>query len=296
MTHSRRPKQESLLNNFCDPLEMSLEHPHPALALVAAKRQVETATSAAREATLRAKAADYAKTSFLANMSHELRTPLNAIIGFSELIKHDRVEARERYSEYAGYIYDAGLSLLRLVTAILNLARIEAGKYQLAEELVPIGDLVEGALRALRPLAEEKSIATQFTIETPSALVAVDPSEINQALLNVLNNAVKYTPRGGRLTVDVRRDRAGDLLITVEDTGPGIPSAQLSRVLEPFGQHETPLTRRLAGVGLGLPIAKALMALHGGELVIDSKRGRGTTVELRLPGARVHAPTAAEYA
>ncbi|HEV2303199.1 MAG TPA: HAMP domain-containing sensor histidine kinase [Stellaceae bacterium] len=292
MIHSRRLKQESLLKRFCDPFEILLERPQPGFALLAAKRQVEAAMQATRKAMRQAKAADHAKASFLANMSHELRTPLNAIIGFSELIKLDQGQARGRHPEYAGYIYDAGVSLLELLTAILDLARIEAGEYDLEEELVPIGDVIAVSLQIIRPLAEEKSIFISCTNESPTALVAVDPIRIKQVLLNILSNAIKYTPADGRVMVDTRRHANGGLVIRIADSGIGIPPAQLRRVLEPFEQVEGALTRQIDGVGLGLPIARALMELHGGELTIDSEPGRGTAVALRLPGERLRSPLA----
>ena len=292
MTQPRRSNPESLLKSFCDPFEILLERPQPGFALLAARRQVDAATLAARKAMRHAKAADHAKASFLANMSHELRTPLNAILGFSELIKLDGAQARERHPEYAGYIYEAGLSLLKLVTAVLDVARIEAGDYQIEEELVPLGDVIGVALRVIRPLAEEKSILITYTNEVPTALVAVDPIRIKQVLLNILSNAIKYTPASGGVTIDARRHGEGDLMIRITDSGIGIPPAQLRRVLEPFEQLEGTLTRQIDGVGLGLPIAKALMELHGGELTFDSKPGCGTVVELRLPGERIRSPLA----
>ena len=292
MIHSRRQKQESLLKRYCDPFEIMLERPQPGFALLAAKRQIEAAMQAARKAMLQASAADQAKANFLANMSHELRTPLNAIIGFSEMMKLDMAQTRERNPEYAGYIYDAGISLLQLITEILDLAWVRSDEFSLEEELVPIGDVIEAALEAVRPLAEEKSIPVAREGETPTALVAVDPVRLKQVLLNILSNAIKYTPAGGRVTIDTRRDAAGNLSIRISDSGIGISPAQLRRVLEPFEPIESPLTRQIDGVGLGLPIAKALMALHGGELTIDSAPGRGTAVELRLPGERIRSPLA----
>ena len=293
MVTLRRPRQESLLKDFCAQFGTLLEHPHPGLALVAAKRQAETAALLAKQAMLQARAADHAKARFLATMSHELRTPLNAIIGFSEIIKLDGARVRERYPEYAGYIHEAGVFLLEIINGILDLARIEAGKVDLHEELVPLGDIVEASLRTLCPLAEKKSIAIECALESPSPLVSVDPTKIKQVFLNLLSNAIKFTPPGGCVTIGTRRNGNGDLVIRIADSGVGIPAGQLTRVLEPFEQVESPLTRKTDGTGLGLPIAKGLMALHGGELIIDSKPGGGTAVDVRLPSSRIRSAAAA---
>jgi signal transduction histidine kinase len=257
------------------------------LGLVTAKQEAETAAMLARQDMLAARAADRAKSNFLANMSHELRTPLNAIIGFSEIIKLDRIDVRDRYPRYAEYIHDAGKLLLDIINSLLDLARIEAGKMTLEEEWVPLPDLIHSVLRTIQPTAEKKAISVAYEAAPAPLAIHIDSTKFKQILLNLLTNAVKFTPTEGRVSIAVERGEAGDLLLSVRDTGIGITPENLQKVLEPFQQVHDPLTRHNDGVGLGLPIAKALMGLHGGELWLASETGIGTTVRLRLPADRV---------
>ena len=232
----------------------------------------------------------------IANMSHELRTPLNAIIGFSEVIKLDAQQPKERYPEYAQYIHDAAIHLLELINGILDLARIEAGKVELEEEAVSAADLIYSAVTTVRPLADKKLVSIDCRHRRIDVVIRVDQTKFKQVLLNLLSNAVKFTQPSGRVIVDCRRDKQGDLLITVKDTGVGIPREQLEKVLEPFEQVEDHLTRRNEGTGLGLPIAKALIELHGGELHLESELNVGTTAELRVPRERIDVPKRAMIA
>jgi signal transduction histidine kinase len=194
---------------------------------------------------------------------------------------------RARYPEYAGYIHDAGTLLLNIINGILDLARIEAGRALLREEHVALGGLIASAINTIRPLAHKKSIDLDCTIEEPATMVYVDPINFKQVLLNILSNSVKFTEPGGRLHVDSMLHKSGDLVVSIEDTGIGIPAEQIQRVVQPFEQVADHLTRKHDGTGLGLPIAKALIELHGGELVLRSQLGAGTTVMLRLPSERV---------
>ncbi|HJU19922.1 MAG TPA: HAMP domain-containing sensor histidine kinase [Stellaceae bacterium] len=265
------------------------------LGLVTAKQRAEAAAMIARQGMLEARAANRAKSTFLANMSHELRTPLNAIIGFSEIIKLDTLDMRDRYPRYAEYIHDAGTLLLGIINGLLDLARIEAGKLMLEEEWVGLAQLTRSTLQTIRPLAEKKSVAVACDIAgnlgpIPLA-IRVDSTKFKQILLNVLSNSVKFTPAGGTIAIAAEREDAGDLIITVRDSGIGIAPEHVERVLEPFQQVHDPLTRRSDGVGLGLPIAKALAGLHGGDLELTSQIGVGTTVSLRLPADRVRPET-----
>jgi signal transduction histidine kinase len=259
----------------------------PASPSFEAKQRAEEAASLAHEAMLKAKAADHAKSKFLANMAHELRTPLNAIIGFSEIIKLDQVQMRGRYPEYAGYIYDAGTILLDIINKILDLARIEAGPIELQEELVSLGGLLCSAVNTIKPIAQEKSVDLICEIEEPSPLIYVDSTKFNQIIINILSNAVKFTESRGRVHVNFMLHRSGDLVVSITDTGIGIAAEQIERVLQPFEQAADHLTREHNGTGLGLPIAKALIELHGGELILSSRPGTGTTARLRLPAGRV---------
>src|ERR1700746_2575366 len=158
MIAARRQRSESLLEDYCSRLGTLLERQYTGLALLAAKQEADAAAKRAEEAMLAAQAADLAKTKFLANMAHELRTPLNAIIGFSEIIKLDNIQAKGRYPEYAGYIHDAGTYLLDIINGILDLARIEAGRVELQEQLVTLDTLVQSAITTIRPIAQRKSI------------------------------------------------------------------------------------------------------------------------------------------
>jgi signal transduction histidine kinase len=241
---------------------------------------------------LQAQASDRAKTKFLANMSHELRTPLNAIIGFSEVIQLNAQQPKDRYPEYAKYIHEAAVHLLEVINGILDLARIEAGKVELEEASVSVPRLVDIAVTTIRPLAEKKAVvlSCQRGLSEPS--IWVDQTKFKQVLFNILSNAVKFTKPGGSVTVNWINDNSGDLVIAVRDTGVGIPREQLEKVFEPFEQVEDHLTRQNEGTGLGLPIARALIELHGGKLVLRSEIDKGTTAELHLPGYRIGASEA----
>jgi signal transduction histidine kinase len=275
-----RSRPQSILDSYCSQLGTLF-------GLATAKQQAENAAILARQGMLEARAADRAKSNFLANMSHELRTPLNAIIGFSEIIKLDRIDVRDKYPRYAEYIHDAGRLLLEIINGLLDLARIEAGKLTLDEEWVPLADTFRSILQTIRPMAEKKSIEVSSDIGSASLLIYIDPTKFKQILLNLLSNAVKFTNAEGKVSIITRYEEAGDLLMMVQDTGIGISPEHLPAVLDPFKQVHDPLTRHNDGVGLGLPIAKALMGLHGGELRLTSETGIGTTAWLRLPAARV---------
>jgi signal transduction histidine kinase len=287
MNEGRRRGYESLLETYCSQLGTLLDRPVPGLSFINAKQNAEAAATLANQQKLQAQASDRAKTKFLANMSHELRTPLNAIIGFSEVIKLNAQQPKERYPEYAQYIHDAAIHLLDLINGILDLARIEAGKVELEEEAVSISDLIYSAVTTVRPIADKKLVAIDCRRRRTDALVRVDQTKFKQVLLNLLSNAVKFTQPSGSVTVDCGRGAEGDLVISVKDTGVGIPPEQLEKVLEPFEQVEDHLTRRNEGTGLGLPIAKALIELHGGQLVLHSQLNVGTTAKLHLPRDRI---------
>lgn len=276
---------QSMMESYCAQLGTLF-------GLATAKQQAETAAMLARQGMLEAKAADRAKSVFLANMSHELRTPLNAIIGFSEAIKLDALDDRAKYPQYAGYIHDAGRHLLDIINGLLDLARIEAGKLTLAEEWVALAEVTAAVVQTMQPLAEQKAVALTCDAGSRPLAIRVDATKFRQILLNLLSNAVKFTPAGGRVAISVGRTTAGDLAIAVADSGIGIPPEAIERVLEPFQQVDDPLRRGDNGVGLGLPIAKALIGVHGGTLALTSTAGAGTTVLLRLPAERVR-PAAA---
>jgi signal transduction histidine kinase len=285
-----------LLESYCSQLGSLAEHRYSSLALLEAKQQAEKAASVAHEAMLKARAADHAKSNFLANMAHELRTPLNAIIGFSEVIKLDQIRMRESYPEYAGYIHESGTILLDIINGILDLARIEAGHVLLQEEFVAIGGLLKSAINTIRPIAQRKSIDIDCNIQKPSTMIYVDATKLKQVTLNLLSNSVKFTEPRGRIQVDSVLHKSGDLVLSIKDTGIGIPPEQIERIFQPFEQVADHLTRENEGTGLGLPIAKALIELHGGELILSSQPGAGTTARLRLPCDRVRSVAASAAA
>jgi len=283
----RGRRGQSLLNDYCLQLGTLLERRHTERTLIEARQQAENAASLAEEAMRQAQEADRAKTKFLANMTHELRTPLNAIIGFSELIRNAPPQGSDNPT-YAKYIFDSGTQLLGILNGVLDLARIEAGRLDLEEQIVSLEEVMRVATLAIEPAATKKSVAVACQMPTDRA-VSLDPSKMKQVFVNLLSNAIKFTPPGGWVEIDSEIAPTGELVVAVRDNGCGIPAQHLEKVLEPFGQVEDHLTREAEGAGLGLPIARALVVLHGGLIAITSEVGVGTTVEVRLPAHRVRA-------
>lgn len=244
------------------------------------------------QARIRAERASRAKSNFLANMSHELRTPLNAILGFSEIIR-DRVfgeAAGQKYSAYAGDIHDSGRHLLSLIDDILDLSRIEAGKLELKDEVIFLNALCLDVVKLNSPQAAAKGLKLQIECAAGVDVVA-DQKAITQILVNLVANAVKFTPEGGKVTLRTIR-QGGALALEVEDTGVGIAPDDLNLVLERFGQARHDVAALAGkGVGLGLPIAKGLAEAHGGELTLHSVAGEGTCVRVVLPPHRCRQPT-----
>ena len=236
------------------------------------------------------RAAEYAnrtKTEFLANMSHELRTPLNAILGFSEMIEHGMFgPISAKYVEYARDIHNSGQHLLALVNDVLDLSKLEAGKLELRESEVDLAALIEQCLVLLRNRAESGGVA--LSAQSPGGLprVLADERSVRQVLLNLLSNAVKFTPEGGTVTARAWLDEQGAVGFTVTDTGIGMSEAEIAVALSPFGQVDSRLARKHEGTGLGLPICKSLMELHGGTLSVASKSNHGTTLTACFPASR----------
>ncbi len=250
------------------------------------KRQ-ERALVEARDAALEA---SRAKSRFLANMSHELRTPLNAIIGFSEVTMREMFGTiGPRYQEYARLIHESGTHLLDLINSVLDMSKIEAGKFELSEEMFSLEETAESALRVLKIPAERSAVLLRLEIAPAARQVFADRRAVKQILVNLLSNGVKYTPPGGEVVIAARiaADRAVE--ICVRDTGTGIAPADLVRLGKPFEQVETAAVRAKEGTGLGLALVTSLAQLHGGEARLSSVLGEGTMVTVRLPHAAVNA-------
>jgi PAS domain S-box-containing protein len=250
-------------------------------------------------ARIAAESANEAKSRFIANMSHELRTPLNVIIGFSELMMGQCFGALgdPRYREYAADIRKSGEHLLSLINEILDISRIEAGSIELNEEApLEVEELMDHCTRWVAARAADTGVALRTEIAPETPALRGDPRLLAQILLNLISNALKFTPAGGLVTVRASVAANGGVEIAVADTGIGMSPQQLERVGEPFLQFDDDKGRKGEGTGLGVSIAKRLTELHGGELTIESAVGRGTTMTLRLPKARSVARTAPQVA
>jgi signal transduction histidine kinase len=241
------------------------------------------------EAVNAADSANRAKSEFLANMSHELRTPLNAILGFTEMMAAEEFGpiGNERYREYLSSVLESGRHLLNLINQVLDVAKIEAGRLQLIEDAVDPAGLVRAAVRVVSANAKRQGIEIRTDVADTSVHLWADEGKLRQILLNLLANSLKFTLEGGHIEISAKGDGDGTFVFQVRDTGIGIDQAQFGAVLTPFEQIDSALTRRFAGTGLGLPLSKALAEAHGGDLMLDSTLGEGTTVTVRLPASRV---------
>ena len=235
-----------------------------------------------------AEEANRAKSRFLANMSHELRTPLNAIIGFSEVMTHEMFGAlgNARYLEYSRLVHESGNHLLELINGILDMSKIEAGKFELSEEVFDLAAVAEAAVRFLKLPAERAGVALKTSVAPTALFIFADKRAVKQILVNLLSNGVKFTPKGGEVAIQAGLDSKG-IEIAVSDSGVGIHEKDLLRLGQPFEQVEGEHVKKKEGTGLGLSLVKALAAMHGGEAVIESSLGVGTTVRVRLPFAAV---------
>jgi len=246
------------------------------------RKRMEQALRDARDAAERG---SRAKSEFLANMSHELRTPLNAIIGFSEIMREEILGpvAVPKYREYLGDINNSAQHLLLIINDILDIARIEAGRVELKEARIDLKRMIEECTRMLRGRISDAGLKLETSYENGAPWCIGDERLLRQVLLNLTSNAIKFTPSGGRVRIQVGRKVGGELTLAVQDTGIGMTAEEAAVALRPFGQIQGAFVRSRDGVGLGLPLAKSFVELHGGVLQVDSAPGRGTTVMVNLP-------------
>jgi two-component system, cell cycle sensor histidine kinase PleC len=251
--------------------------------------ELEQSKSISDEARRRAEAANIAKSRFLAQMSHELRTPLNAILGFSEVMSAEIFGPHgvAAYKDYAGDIHNSGVHLLNLINEILDLSRIEAGRYELNEEAVSLNRVVEDCHHLLKLRAGNRGITIHEMFEPDLPKLWADERAVRQICLNLLSNAIKFTPQGGEIWLKAGWTASGGQYMSVKDTGPGIPEEEIPIVLASFGQGSNSIKSAEQGAGLGLPIAKNLIDLHGGTFSLKSKLRIGTEVIVTFPPERV---------
>ena len=250
--------------------------------LMSTARELESARAAAEEASR-------VKSEFLSNMSHELRTPLNAIIGFSQIIKEQTFGpvGSTKYRDYATDIHDSGLHLLELINEVLDYSKIEAGAAELQEEIVDVSDIVDSVIRMIGDRATKQGVELIVVAEDNLPKLRADAKKIRQILLNLLTNAIKFTQKGGMVTVTIWARSGSGYVLQVADTGIGISLADIPKALGVFGQVDSSFSRQHEGTGLGLPLTKSLAELHGGSLDLQSQPGVGTTVTIRLPAERL---------
>ena len=250
-------------------------------------RELEEARDEALRKRFEAEAANASKTAFLANMSHELRTPLNAILGFSEIIAKECFGAvgSPRYREYATDIHSSGAHLLSLINDLLDVAKIEAGRMEIEPHALDVHRTFDTALKIIGAKAKERNQTLAIEIDPSVPQLYADERALKQILINLVSNAVKFTPEGGRISVVCSRARSGGFQVMVEDNGPGIPREKLDKIFKPFSQVDNRYDRQGGGTGLGLALVRGLAELHGGRAWIESDFGKGCRAFVVLPVA-----------
>jgi two-component system, cell cycle sensor histidine kinase PleC len=237
----------------------------------------------------KAETANRAKSSFLANMSHELRTPLNAILGFSEILEQEMFGplANIAYKDYAGDIHHSGRYLLGLINDILDISRIEAGRRDISEEPITVLSALQHAVHLLERSAAQKAISVKASAENSLPKILGDSRSIQQVAINLLNNAIKFTPKKGAIELSARQNYLGEIELVVKDNGPGIPGNEIEQALSAFSRGSLAAKKAVDGAGLGLSIVKGIMDLHGGRIEIKSEVGKGTEIICVFPSKRV---------
>lgn len=269
------------------------ETPAVFFAVIADITERTLAVKAIKASMEEAEVANQAKTEFLANMSHELRTPLNAVLGFSEVIESESFGPihNAKYREYAKNINESGLHLLALINDLLDVSKVEAGELELDEEKINLCEVFQASATLLEDRAKTGEVDVELATPPDCPTLYADNRKIKQILVNLLSNAIKFTPAGGRVTMTAHVDPASGLVIEITDTGIGIAPDDIQKALSPFGQIDSKLVSKYEGTGLGLPLTKSLVELHGGTLSLQSEIGAGTTVVVRFPVERIDLPS-----
>jgi two-component system cell cycle sensor histidine kinase PleC len=245
----------------------------------------QRARDAEHAARVEAELASRVKSEFISNMSHELRTPLNTVIGFAKLIGESRRHqlTSDQVVEYADLIRDAATHLLTVINDILDISKMQSGKYTLDAREVDLKDVVESVVASFARNAADLGVTIEAHADAPVQTVRGDPAKLRQVFNNLISNAVKFTPPGGTVSIGVNALNDGGVCVTIRDTGVGMTKAEIAVALTPFSQVDASHSRWREGAGLGLPIAKALVQLHGGRLEIRSAKSLGTEVAVTLP-------------